>query len=38
MIKTVDLNKWFGELHVLCGVNEHIKKGEVVSVIGPSGA
>lgn len=37
MIKTVDLNKWFGDLHVLCGVNEHIKKGEVVSVIGPSG-
>ena len=37
MIRTVDLNKWFGELHVLRGVNEHIKKGEVVSIIGPSG-
>ena len=37
MIKTVGLNKWFGDLHVLCGVDEHIKKGEVVSVIGPSG-
>ena len=38
MIKVTDLHKSFGELHVLKGVNEHIKKGEVVSVIGPSGS
>ena len=38
MIKVVDLHKSFGALHVLKGVNEHIKKGEVVSVIGPSGS
>ena len=38
MIKVVDLHKSFGDLHVLKGVNEHIKKGEVVSVIGPSGS
>ena len=37
MIKTVDLHKSFGELKVLKGVNETIEKGEVVSVIGPSG-
>ncbi len=37
MIKTVDLHKSFGDLHVLTGVNEVIKKGEVVSIIGPSG-
>ena len=37
MIKTVDLHKSFGDLHVLQGVNETIRKGEVVSVIGPSG-
>ncbi len=37
MIKTVDLHKSFGELHVLKGINEHISKGEVVSIIGPSG-
>ena len=37
MIKTVDLHKSFGDLHVLQGVNETIHKGEVVSVIGPSG-
>ncbi len=37
MIKTVDLHKSFGELHVLKGVSQTIEKGEVVSVIGPSG-
>ena len=37
MIKTVDLHKSFGNLHVLAGVNETIHKGEVVSIIGPSG-
>ena len=37
MIKTVDLHKSFGNLHVLTGVNETIYKGEVVSIIGPSG-
>ncbi len=37
MIKTVDLHKSFGDLHVLNGVNETIHKGEVVSIIGPSG-
>ena len=37
MIKTVDLHKSFGSLHVLNGVNETIHKGECVSIIGPSG-
>jgi len=37
IIKTVDLHKSFGDLHVLAGVNETIHKGEVVSIIGPSG-
>ena len=37
MIKTVDLHKSFGSLHVLTGVNETIHNGEVVSIIGPSG-
>ena len=37
MIKTVDLHKSFGDLHVLTGVNETIHKGEGVSIIGPSG-
>ena len=37
MIKTVDLHKSFGDLHVLTGVTETIHKGECVSIIGPSG-
>ena len=37
IIKTVNLHKSFGDLHVLTGVNEAIHKGEVVSIIGPSG-
>ncbi len=37
LIKTVDLHKSFGDLNVLCGVNQVIHKGEVVSIIGPSG-
>ncbi|TJX15212.1 amino acid ABC transporter ATP-binding protein [Tissierella creatinini] len=38
MIKVVKLNKKFGKLHVLKDIDEHIKKGEVVVVIGPSGS
>ena len=37
MIKTVNLHKSFGHLKVLTGVNQTIHKGEVVSIIGPSG-
>ena len=37
LIRTVDLHKSFGDLHVLTGVNQTIHKGEVVSIIGPSG-
>ena len=37
LIQVVDLHKSFGSLQVLQGVTEHISKGEVVSIIGPSG-
>ena len=37
MIKVENLHKSFGDLEVLKGVSEHIKKGEVISIIGPSG-
>ena len=37
LIDVVNLHKSFGELQVLKGVNEHISKGEVISIIGPSG-
>ncbi len=38
MIVVRDLYKAFGKHEVLKGVNEHIKKGEKVVVIGPSGS
>ena len=38
MIKVEGLHKSFGDLHVLKGIDENIKKGEVVVVIGPSGS
>lgn len=38
MIKVNNLHKSFGKNQVLTGINEHIKKGEVVVVIGPSGS
>ncbi|WP_127010144.1 amino acid ABC transporter ATP-binding protein [Veillonella sp. CHU110] len=38
MIKLIDVHKYFGELHVLKGVNAEIDKGEVVVIIGPSGS
>ena len=38
MIYVKDLHKSFGSNEVLKGIDEHIKKGEVVVVIGPSGS
>lgn len=38
MIKVENLKKSFGKLEVLKGIDEHIKKGEKVVVIGPSGS
>lgn len=37
MIKTVGLCKNYGKLEVLKGIDEHIKPGEAVAIIGPSG-
>ncbi|SBT89866.1 amino acid ABC transporter ATP-binding protein, PAAT family [Streptomyces sp. DI166] len=38
LIELRDVNKYFGELHVLQDVNLTVGKGEVVVVIGPSGS
>lgn len=38
MIKASNIEKFYGELQVLKGVDLHIKKGEVVSIVGASGA
>jgi len=38
MINAKNIHKSFGELEVLKGVDLQIKKGEIVSIVGPSGA
>lgn len=38
MIKVTNLHKKFGKLHVLQGIDTHVKKGEVIVVVGPSGS
>ena len=38
MIVTKNLQKAFGNTKVLCGIDEHIKKGEKVVIVGPSGS
>ncbi len=38
MIQAVNIHKYYDKLHVLKGVDLHIKKGEIVSVVGASGA
>jgi lipoprotein-releasing system ATP-binding protein len=38
MIQVKELHKYYGNLHVLKGVNLEIKKGEIVSIVGTSGA
>jgi len=38
VIKINNLHKKFGDLHVLKGIDDEVKQGEVVVVIGPSGS
>jgi glutamate transport system ATP-binding protein len=38
LVALTDVNKHFGDLHVLKDINLSIKRGEVVVVIGPSGS
>ena len=38
MIEVVDLNKKFGDLHVLKNINMSVSRGEVLAIIGPSGS
>ncbi len=38
MIVAKNIHKRYGEVEILKGVNLHIKKGEIVAIVGPSGA
>ena len=38
MIQAENITKSFGTLQVLKGINAEFKKGEIVSIVGPSGA
>lgn len=38
MIKAKNIQKFYGDLHVLKGVDLHIQKGEIISIVGASGA
>ena len=37
MIEFINVNKWFGTIHVLKNINLHISQGEVIVICGPSG-
>ncbi|QIM17860.1 amino acid ABC transporter ATP-binding protein [Leucobacter coleopterorum] len=38
IVRTVDVNKWFGDRHILTNVSIEVERGEVVVLVGPSGA
>jgi ABC-type polar amino acid transport system ATPase subunit len=38
MIEIKNVNKWFGDFHVLTDINETIERGQTVVICGPSGS
>ncbi|MDO6565050.1 amino acid ABC transporter ATP-binding protein [Amphritea sp. 1_MG-2023] len=38
MVELSDLNKWYGEFHVLKNINLKVKQGEKIVICGPSGS
>ncbi|WP_305454853.1 amino acid ABC transporter ATP-binding protein [Photobacterium leiognathi] len=38
MIQLTDVNKWYGQFHVLKNINLNVKKGEKIVICGPSGS
>ena len=38
LLRIENLHAWYGESHVLHGVNMHVDEGEVVALLGRNGA
>ncbi len=38
MIQLIDMNKWYGQFHVLKNINLSVRKGEKIVICGPSGS
>ena len=38
MVEIIDMHKWFGDFHVLQGINLHVEKRERIVICGPSGS
>jgi general L-amino acid transport system ATP-binding protein len=38
IIRIADMHKWYGEFHVLSGINLDVQKGERIVICGPSGS
>lgn len=38
IIEIINLNKWFGNFHVLKNINLTVQKGEIIVICGPSGS
>jgi general L-amino acid transport system ATP-binding protein len=38
IVELLDVNKWFGQFHVLKNINLHVAKGERIVICGPSGS
>ncbi len=38
IIRMINLNKWYGNFHVLKDINLNVKQGERIVICGPSGS
>jgi general L-amino acid transport system ATP-binding protein len=38
MVEIIEMHKWFGEFHVLQGIDLNVQKGERIVICGPSGS
>ena len=38
MVELCDVNKWYGEFHVLKNINLQVRQGEKIVICGPSGS